>query len=125
MDSDVSTQTMFNTISNFDDSFFETPDKFIDSEPSRTNFSQPPYLLITPHIPDEPCSSRSSRTDATRILYPLLSNEPDASNPITNDQFEHDLDKFTTNQQKIHDTNNLLTIHQLTHSASTSESFNP
>ena len=77
MDSDVSTETVFNTISNFNDSVTETPDKFIDSEASPTNFSQPPYQLVTPHIPDELCPSTSSRTDATRILYPLLSIEPD------------------------------------------------
>ena len=52
----------------------------------------------------------------------MLSNQPDAPGPMTDNQLEHKLDNFITEQQHLNDTNNKLTIHQLTHSASTSVS---
>ena len=51
----------------------------------------------------------------------MLSNQPDAHRQMTDNQLEHELDSFITQQQHLHDTNNAITIHQLTHSASTSE----
>ena len=54
MNSKDSTQTVFNTIFMFNISDTETPDEFIDSKPSHTNFSQPLFQPITPPIPDEP-----------------------------------------------------------------------
>ena len=48
LDSDDSAQTVFNTISNFNISDFETPDEVFDSEPRPTKFSQPPFQPITP-----------------------------------------------------------------------------
>ena len=49
----------------------ETPNEILDSEPSPTNFSQPPFQPITPLIPVEPSLSPSSHTDATPI-FPLF-----------------------------------------------------
>ena len=51
--------------------------------------------------PDEPYPSPSSHTDATSILSPLSSNEPDATSPVTDDQFEHNLDNFTKINNKF------------------------
>ena len=42
---------------------------------------------------------------------------------MTDNQLEHELDHFITQQQRLLDTSNILAIHQLTHSASTSESL--
>ena len=89
-ESDDSTQTVFNTVSIYNNSDIETPDDFIDSEPSPTIFSQTPFQPITPFIPDEPYLSPFSHTDSTPILSPLPGNEPDAPSPIADDQFEHD-----------------------------------
>ena len=88
-----------------------------------SNFSQPPFQPITPFIPDEPYLSPSSHTEATIILSPQSSNEPDAPSPIIVDQNERNLDNIKS--QQIHDTNNSFTIHQLTHSASTSKFSTP
>ena len=66
--------------------------------------------------------SISSHTDATPILSPLFSNAADVPRPINYDQLQHELDDFIKNQKLIHNTSKLLSIHQLTHSASTSES---
>ena len=94
----------------FNISDIETPDEFIDSEPSHTNFSQPLFQPIIPPIPDEPYPSSSSHTnDTLPILSPLSSNEHVASSPTKDIQLEHNLDNFITNQQQIHDTNNSFT----------------
>ena len=118
MDSDDSNQTVFNAISNFNNSEVETPDEFFEFEPSPTIFSQPPIQTITPPTepitpptepippptqpitpPVEPSLSPFSHTDATRILYPLSISEPDIPSPIADDQFEHDLDENFTQQK--------------------------
>ena len=65
MDSNDSTQTVFNTISNFNNSGVETPDKFLLSEPSLTNFSQPPYRPIASQLPNKSSLSPSLYTHAT------------------------------------------------------------
>ena len=116
------TQTkLFLTFSTCIKSEVEKPDEFLDSEPSPTNFSQPVFQPITPTTPVENSISTSLLTDVNPILSPLWSNAPDVPSPIKDDQLELDLDNFIIHQQQIHNTTNSLTIHQLTHSASTSE----
>ena len=90
MDSSDSTQTVFNTISNYKNSDVETPDEYLDSGPSRTNFSPPHFQPIASQLHDE--TSPSSYTDATPILSPLSSNQPDKPSPMTDNQLEHKLD---------------------------------
>ena len=52
MDSDnTSTNTVFHTISQFNNSDIETSDELADSEPSPSTFSQPPFR---PPIPKSP-----------------------------------------------------------------------
>ena len=66
MDSSDSIQTVFNTISNYKNSDVETPDEYLDSGPSRTNFSPPHFQPIASQLHDE--TSPSSYTDATPIF---------------------------------------------------------
>ena len=120
MDSDDSTKTVINTISNFNNSDRENPDEFLDSEPSPTSFSQPLFQPIASHLPDKTSPSPSSYTDAAPIFSPMSSKQPDAASPMTDNQLKLELDNFIT-QQHLHGTNNALTIHQLTHSTSTSK----
>ena len=110
MDSDDSTQTILNTISNLIISDVETPDKFLDSETSPTNFSQPPFQPIVSQLPHEPSTFPSSYTDATLIFSPMSSNQSNAPGPMTNNQLELELDNFITQQQHLHNTNNVLKI---------------
>ena len=122
MDSDGSTQIVFNTISNFNICDVETLDKFLDPEPSPTTYSQPPFQPIVSQLPNEISPSPFSHTDATPIFSPMSTNQPDAPSPMNDNQLEHELDNFITQQQNLHDITNAFTIHQLNHSASTSES---
>ena len=87
MDSDdTSTNTVFHTVSQFNNSDNENPDELADFEPSPSTFSQPPPLqpLHTP-IRDENSSAPSSYTDALQFslqrpathltpLAPLMEN---------------------------------------------------
>ena len=68
MDSDnISTNTVFHTISHFNNSGIETPDELVDSEPSPSTFSQRPFQPIHTQIADEPSSAPPSDTEATPI----------------------------------------------------------
>ena len=100
----------------------EIPDELLDSKPSPTNFSQPPFQPINSRISNETSPSPSSYTDPTPILSPMSSTHPDAPSPMTDNQLDLELNNFITQQKHLHNTNNALTTHQLTHSASTSES---
>ena len=78
MDSDDnSTHTVFHTISQFNNSDIETPDKFQNSEPSPSTFSQPPIRPLHTPTPDEPSPAPSSYTEATPILSPMTSDQLD------------------------------------------------
>ena len=122
MYSDDSTKTVIISISNFKSSDRENPDEFLDSEHSPTSFSQPLFQPIASQLPDETSPSPSSYTDAALFLSPMSSKQPDAASPMTDNQLKHELDIFIT-QHHLHGPNNAfaLTIHQLTHSASTSK----
>ena len=66
MDSDTnSNTTVYNTISQFNNSNIETPDKFANSEPSPSTFSQPPRQPLHCQIKIEPPSTPSCLTDVT------------------------------------------------------------
>ena len=121
-DSDDSFQTVFNTISNFNNSDTETPGELLYSEPSPTYFSQLPFQPFASQLPGKTSHSPSSYNDASKILRPMSSNQPGAPSPMTDNQLEHEKDNFITQQQHLHDTNNAMIIHQLIHSASTTKS---
>ena len=71
MGSDDSTQTVCSTISPFNDSDFETPDEFLDSKSSPTNFFQLGFQPRTPPTLVEPSLSPCSHPDATPNLPPI------------------------------------------------------
>ena len=122
IDCDNSTQTIFITMSQFENSYIDTPEEFQYSEPSPSTFSQPLFQSLTCQLPNEPSPAPSSYTDATPILSPMTSDQPDPPNPFTDEQ-ENELDNFITLQQQLQITNTLRT-HQLSRSLSNSESSN-
>ena len=89
---DTSTNTVFHPISQFNNSDIETPDEFVDSEPSPSTFSHPFQPLHT-QIPDEPSSVPSSYTDAAPIFSPMTSDPPDPSSHV-DEELENELDKI-------------------------------
>ena len=120
-DRDDSTQTIFNTTSDFSNPDEETHDKVLDSEPSPSTFSEPPFQPLTSQLPNESCPVRSPYNDATPILSPMTIDQPNPPSPMTDNQLDLESDNFIIQQQHIHNTNT-LSIHHLTHSNSSSES---
>ena len=119
MESDVkSNTTVYNTISQFNNSDIETPDEFAKSEPSPSTFSQPPFQLIHSQIKIEPSSPPSPISYVTPRYSPLTS-EPSDNNDQNHTQISHELDNYITLQQQLqhHQT---LTIHQLSRSITSS-----
>ena len=54
MDSDDSTNTVLNTMSQLNNSVIDSPDEFQNSEPSPSTFHNPPDILSIPKIPIKP-----------------------------------------------------------------------
>ena len=90
--------------------------------PARPLFRNPFSPLHTP-TPDEPSPALSSYTDATSILSPMISDQPDPPRTV-NEELKNELDIFITLQQQLHYPNT-LTIHHLSRSITSSESTNP
>ena len=88
-------------------------------------FFQLPVPPITPRTLFQNSASTSSPIYATPNFSLLLNKSPDLSSPITDDQLQHDSVVFLPHQPQFHNTTNSLKIHQLTHSASTTEPFMP
>ena len=111
MESDInSNTTVYNTISQFINSDIETLDKFANSEPSPSTFSQPPFQPLHSQVKIEPLSSPSPISHATPAYSPLTNN-----NNHDNTQISHELDNFITLQQQLQHPQT-LTIHQLSRS---------
>ena len=53
MNSDEPTQIILDTLSIFNNSDLETSDEFLDSEPSPSIFSKPPFQSLTSQLPNE------------------------------------------------------------------------
>ena len=87
---------------------------------ARPFFRNPPSVHSTP---DEPSPAPSSYTDATPILSPMSSDQPDSPCPV-NEELENELDNFITLQQQLQNPNT-LTIHHLSQSITSSKSSNP
>ena len=126
MNSDTNSDiTIYTTISQFNNSDIETPDKFADSEPSpsthtptsSTTFSKPPF---------RPIQFRSQHTSPytpsqVTPTYSPFNNERSTNNSPDNIQISEELDSFITLQQQLLSPHT-LTIHQL---SSTIKSSNP
>ena len=115
--------TIFVTISQFDNSDIEPPGGIADAESSSSTFSQPPFRPVYTQITDETSSAPSSYTDATPIYSPMTSDPPDHSSPV-DIEFENELDNFITLQQQLQQHPNTLTIHHLSQTITSSESSN-
>ena len=114
MDSDDSSQTFLNTLSNFNNSDIETPDEFLDCNPSPTNFSQAQFQTINPSVRDESYLSSSSQSYATPIISHLLNNKTDVTCSIQTNLRMPSITLYLTN-------NNFTT--QTTHSKFASWNF--
>ena len=105
---------LYNTISQFNNSDLETLDKFDNSEPSPSTFSQTPFQPLHSRFKFEPPSTPSAISNVTPICSPLTS-EPSDNNSSVNTQRSHELDNFITLQQQLQQPQT-LTIHQLSQS---------
>ena len=123
MNSDnTSSNTFFHTISQFNNSDFETPDQFADFETSPSTLFLPHFQSLYTQIPDEPSSAPSSFTDATPIYSPMTSDPPDQSS-LVDIELEKELENFITLQLQLQHPNP-LTIHHVSQTMTSSESSN-
>ena len=84
MDSDTNSDiTIFNTISQFNNSDVETPDKFANSEPSPPAFPQPPFRRIHPQSTNICPSSISHISQVTPTYSPLTNDNSNNDSPET------------------------------------------
>ena len=119
--------TVFQTISQFNNSDIETPDEFADSEPSpstytQTNsstFSKPPFRLVQPQ---NRSTSPSTPSQVTPTYSPFI-YERSINNSPDNIQISEELDNFITLQQQL-PSPHTVTIHQLSSTKKTIKSTN-
>ena len=124
MESDtISNTTVYNTISQFNNSYIETPDELANSKPRPSTFSQPPFQPIQSQVKIEPPSPASPISMVTPTYSPLTS-EPSDNNSSMNTQLSHELDNFITLQQQLQHPQT-LTIHQLSQSITSSNPSTP
>ena len=124
MDSDTnSNTTVYNTISQFNNSDLVTPDEFDSSEPSPSTFSQFPFQPLPSQIKIEPPSTPSFISNVTPQYSPLTSNLSD-NNSSAHMQKTHELENFITLQQQLQHPQT-LPIHQLSQSVKSSNPTSP
>ena len=101
MESDTnSNTTVYNTISQFNNSDIETPDEFASSEPSPSTFSQTPFQPIHSQVKIEPPFPPFTISCVTPMYSPLIS-EPSDNNDQDHTQISHELDYFIALQQQL------------------------
>ena len=93
-----SNTTVYNTITQFNNSNIETPDEFANSEPSPSTFSQPPFQPLHSQVKIEPPSPPPSISHVPPTYSPLTSDSSD-NNDQDHTQISHELDNFITLQQ--------------------------
>ena len=124
MDSDTYSEiTVFNTISQFNNTDIETPDKFANSEPSPPAFSQPPFRIILSQSTNDSPSSISHISQATPTYSPFTNDHSNNDSPETT-QISQELDNLITLQQQIQHPHT-LTIHQLSSNITSSNPPTP
>ena len=122
MESDTnSNTTVYNTISQFNNSDIETPDKFANSEPNPPTFSQPPFQSIHSQVKIEPQLHPTPISYVTTIYSPLTS-EPSDNNDQDHTQKTHELDNFITTPSNTN-YSPTLTIFNIIHSINPSPLF--
>ena len=124
MDSDTNSDiTVFNTISQFNNSDIETPDEFAKPEPSPPAFSQPPFRPIHSQSTNESLSSISHISQATPT-YNSFTNDHSINDSPETKQISQELDNLITlQQQKQHP--HTLTIHHLSSNITSSNPPTP
>ena len=124
MDSDTNSKTtVYNNISQFNNSDTETPDKFFNSESSPSPISQPLFQPLLSQIKFEPSYPLSSISIVTPTCSPFTS-EPSDNNSSVNTLISHELDTFITLQQQLQHSQT-LTVHQLSQSIISSNPSTP
>ena len=124
MESDTySNTTVYNIISQFNNSDIETPDEFANSEPSPSILSQPPFQPIHSQVKIETPSPPSPISYVTPI-YSAPTSERSDNNDSDHTQISHELDNFITLQQQLQHPQT-LTIHQLSQSVTSSNPSTP
>ena len=125
MDSDANSDiTVFNTISQFDNSDLETPDKFANSEPSPSIFSQPPFEPSTPkHKLTPPLSTISHISQVTPTYSPFTNIRSNNHSP-DNTQISYQLNNIITLQQQMQNPHT-LTVYQLSSTLTSSNTATP
>ena len=124
MDSDTnSNATVYNFISQFNNSDLEAPDNLYNSEPSPSTFSQPPFQPLHLQTKLKPSSTPSSISNVTPQYSPLISDLSN-NNSSVHTQISHELDNFITLQQQLQHPQT-LTIHQLSQSIISSNPSSP
>ena len=112
MDSDANSDiTVFHTISKFNNSDIETPDKFANSEPSPSTFSQPPFRPIHSESQTDSPSTDSHISQVIPTYSPFTNERSNNNSPDTT-QVSYELKNLITLQQQVHHAHT-LTIHQL------------
>ena len=124
MESDTnSNTTVYNTISQLNNSDIETPDEFTNSEPSPSTFSQPPFQPLHSQVKIEPPSPPSSISHAIPTYSPLTNDSSD-NNDQDHTQISDELDNFIKLQQQLQHPQPLI-IHQLSRSLTPSTPSTP
>ena len=112
MDSDANSDiTVFNSISQFNNSDTEILDEFANSEPSPSTFSQTLFRPIHSQSQNDSPSTISHNSQATPTYSPFT-NECSNNNSPETTQISHELNNLITLQQQIQHPHT-LTIHQL------------
>ena len=120
MDSDaIPDITVFNIISQFNNSDIETPDEFANSEPSPSTFSQTPFQPIHSQSKNDNPSTVSHISQVT----PFTNERSNNYFPETT-QISQELNNLITLQQQIQHPHT-LTIHQLSSNITSSNPPSP
>ena len=113
MDSDAnSDNTVFNTISQFNNSDIGNPDEFANCEPSPSTFSSILYRRPIHSQSQNDSPSTSSRINQVTTTFPPFTNERSNNNSRETTQISSELNNLMTLQQQIQHPHT-LTIHQL------------
>ena len=124
MDSDsYSDITVFNTISQINNSDIENTDKFANSEPSPSTFSQPSFRPIHSQSKNDSPSTISHVSQATPTYSPFTNERSNNHSPETT-QISYELNNLITLQQKLQHPHT-LTIHQLSSNITSSNPPTP
>ena len=92
MDSDINSNiTVYNTVSQFNNSDLETPDEFDNSKTRPSTFSQPPFQPLYSQIRFEPPSTPSSISNVIPTCFPLASEPSDNNSSPAREEYLYEV----------------------------------